>query len=276
MLRNFRTLLLACAVAIGIFSIGPLLPSFLSASWVAPAAAVDFIPPDAGKPNRIEGAGTRARIAPRPVRGGPIDRERDVIVGGQKLPCPLTAYLPKSEFGLTTRAYPTFLVHMPELPDDMEFTARFVLTESSSDKEVYRSSFPVLHRHRTIEIHLPDNANVVPLEVADRTNPDSLEKPVTYEWNFTLSQASDNSNMYAVKGTIERVNLVEDFVRALATASKSDRVELYAETGIWYDAISSLYELLKERPDDLRLGLEWKQMLDSVGLGEIAEKPIFF
>ena len=136
---------------------------------------------------------------------------------------------------------------------------------------------PIVHKHRTIAIELPSGANIAPLKVTEFASPDGSEKPLVYHWKFVLTQLDDieGPKSTTVVGQIERVNLVEDFARTVETASKNERVELYAETGIWYDAIASLYELRRDKPHDLRLRLSWEQILGSIGLEDIAKKRVF-
>lgn len=60
----------------------------------------------------------------------------------------------------------------------------------------------------------------------------------------------------------------------LQQASPSDRASLYAVNGLWYDSVAALYETRKSNPNNSATVTEWADLLDSVGLKEIAREPI--
>ena len=49
---------------------------------------------------------------------------------------------------------------------------------------------------------------------------------------------------------------------------------LYAQAGIWYEALATLAELRRSKPNDSVLISAWESLLQSVGLDTVAKEPI--
>ena len=58
------------------------------------------------------------------------------------------------------------------------------------------------------------------------------------------------------------------------TATPRQRVALYAQAGIWQDALTTLGELRVRQRQDAALATDWKDLLDSVGLDNISTEAI--
>ncbi|WP_210407399.1 DUF928 domain-containing protein, partial [Hydrocoleum sp. CS-953] len=55
---------------------------------------------------------------------------------------------------------------------------------------------------------------------------------------------------------------------------ESDRWLIYSEAGIWYEALVTLAELIRSNPNDVKFTSEWQNLLNSVGLNEVATEPL--
>ena len=77
-----------------------------------------------------------------------------------------------------------------------------------------------------------------------------------------------------IRGWIQRVEISPDLRQKLATAREDKIPTIYADAGIWYDALSSLAQLRQKYPDEPKYRQQWGELLQSVGLGELADKPI--
>ncbi|NMF65511.1 hypothetical protein DP113_34385 (plasmid) [Brasilonema octagenarum UFV-E1] len=78
----------------------------------------------------------------------------------------------------------------------------------------------------------------------------------------------------AVEGLVQRIALKNDLTRRLQTATLRQRVALYAQAGIWQDAVTTLGELRRAKLRDTTLAADWKNLLESVGLEDIATEAI--
>ncbi|MGC9502906.1 DUF928 domain-containing protein [Baaleninema sp.] len=241
MFRSFRFLILA-----GMALSTLLLTGLLS---IEPARSIDFTPPDRGAPERVDAGGTR--YAEFEIPG---ERHTPVVVNGEPLECPLTAIVPQQNYGLTLREYPTIYVHVPDLPGaNLRFTLR-----DDKDEVLYQSRFRLGHRHGTFGISLPERANFDPLELYR-----------SYRWTVELVEGDES-----VSGAIVRVSPTEEFQNQIDRATPEEQLQLYADTGIWYDAIDSLAALHRNHPEDSQWMEAWREITESVELMKVGNKPL--
>jgi hypothetical protein len=60
----------------------------------------------------------------------------------------------------------------------------------------------------------------------------------------------------------------------LATATPEEQPQIYAQAGIWYEALATLVKLRQDQPQNPALISQWETLLASVGLEQIADQPI--
>lgn len=98
-----------------------------------------------------------------------------------------------------------------------------------------------------------------------------LEPGVQYKWFITLQVGAEASSKDVVAGgTIERIPFIEALSIHLSSAKNGDAVFRYAEAGLWYDAISTISEMIEKTPDDRTLRKQRASLLQQVGLWEVA------
>ncbi|MGB3267328.1 MAG: DUF928 domain-containing protein [Microcoleus sp.] len=190
----------------------------------------------------------------RPVRGG------GCAIDSQLNPINLTALAPQNKLARTASDYPTFLFYLPQTKATL---AEFTLLDPSA-KEIYKQTLPISNLSGTIEVSIPANKNVPPLEAGK-----------TYRWSFTvICDSQDRSGDLLEMGTVRRVELSADIRSQLEKADPRQKSFIYAKNGIWQDAISTLAAARRAQPDDPTLKADWESLLDSVKLGKIAKEPI--
>ena len=206
----------------------------------SPIALAQYVPPDRGLPGRREGGGTR---------------------GGCLLNQPsLTALMPKTNFGYTVQAQPTFLWFVPE---STATTAEFILW-SENDSEIY---------HTTIQ--LPTEAGIVRVSLPTDGSAPTLETGKDYRWSFAVvCDPEDRSGDLLTEGWVQRKDLDSQLESQLAQATPLDRSTLYAQAGVWYEAISTLADLRQAQPNNSTVTNRWRTLLNSVELGEFVDQPI--
>jgi hypothetical protein len=90
-----------------------------------------------------------------------------------------------------------------------------------------------------------------------------LQPGVEYRWSVTLeSDPRQSSNSAA----IERIVASLQLAKRIEATPRTEHAAVYAEEGIWYDAIASLGELIEQSPDDPALRLQRAALLEQVGL----------
>jgi hypothetical protein len=172
----------------------------------------------------------------------------------------LTALVPKNKIGRTVSAYPTFFFYLP--PTDAELAE--LILEDESGNQIYQQELTIKNLSGVIGVSIPANTNVPPLEVGK-----------DYIWKFTVvCDAQDRSSDQLESGVVRRVELSADILRELENADPRQKTFIYAENGIWQDALGTLAAARRANPNDPDLAADWESLLDSVTLGEIAKEPI--
>jgi hypothetical protein len=135
--------------------------------------------------------------------------------------------------------------------------AQLTITTADSDKPL-------------LEINLPQPvpAGINSFALAD--TPIRLQTDIEYEWSVAIiTNAAERSNDVMAGGIIQRVTIPGPADRA-ARASAGQAARLYAEGGLWYDAIDVLSRAIARSPSDANLRRARASLLEQVGLNEAA------
>jgi hypothetical protein len=211
---------------------------------ISQARAVRFRVPNVGRPLRREAAA---------VRGGCSNSSNEKLV----------ALLPETEPTLTVAEYPTIFVSLPQTSaKEAEF---LLVKDNNTEKEVlYETTVTLPSNSGIVSVSLPNNGTLPPLEVGK-----------SYYWYFSvICDPQDRTTEPTVEGPIQRVEPSPNLVAKLKNASPRDRAALYAEAGFWYDAINSIAQLRRSSPNDTAIAADWTELLKSVGLDTISQKPL--
>ena len=207
-----------------------------SAKTANEAAAVTYRPPLRGAPATRVGGGTRS-------------------IGAQAI---TLSVLAPNETGFTTRANPTVYWYVSE---PLTKPVEFVVTTAEPLKD---ATPPALE----ITLQPPIAKGVHALRLADHGV--SLKPGLEYQWFVAVvNNPAQRSNDVVAGGAIQRVDnsAVEGRAKQAAGAR---RAAVYAESGIWYDAIEELSREISANPADSRLREQRAALLEQVGLREAA------
>lgn len=203
-------------------------------------------PPDINAPGNRTAGGKR----------GCESMQKQLAASQEKL---LTALVPVYQspnaelvFGLTTISHPTFWFYVPYKTTD---AAEFVL-QNQVGQTVYQSA-----------VSLSGTPGVVSLSVGSTAA--SLKIGDRYHWYFNIYCNPQQPPVF-VDGWIKRVELNTVLNSQLKKATPKQRVALYAINGIWYDYLTASAELRRLAPKSN----DWADILQSVGLNDIASEPI--
>ncbi|HEY9762829.1 MAG TPA: DUF928 domain-containing protein [Trichocoleus sp.] len=200
----------------------------------------------------IEAPGNRESAA---QRGGAEDCMSGAV--------PLMAVVPETNVGLTTEAYPDVYVYVPPT---LAKTARFVIFDEATHALLYEEAFAINSpRGGIVTISLPNNGIQQPLAVNQ-----------SYYWYFSLECAPDDPDANPViESNLQRVDPTPELAALLATAEPQALPILYAEAGIWHDALTASADLSASNDEFERMPApEWSDLLQSVGLTSIANAPL--
>lgn len=217
-------------------------------------------PPTPGKPGTEPGG-------PRFVQ--PTD---EVLFSGDKLrvtrtanscikgKIDFTALVPENKSARTVSEYPVFFFYLPQTDAPQ---AEFVLQDENG-KQIYQTTLKINNSSGVTGVSIPANGNMSPLQVGKN-----------YRWFVALiCDPQDRSADVSEQGILRRVELSADIRSKLEKADVREKTFIYAQNGIWQDALSNLAAARLANPNDAKLTADWASLLDSVKLGEIAPEPI--
>lgn len=214
---------------------------------------------------------------PLPPSGTPIGRRRGAAGRGScTINLPLTALVPAIEkrvgalkatyvWGITIATHPTFWFYVPDSSTSLQ-RVEFVL-QDEQDNDVWRTSVSLPQKPGVISVRLPSSLK-------------ALQINQNYHWFFKTEIAASCNRQQPViakdlvEGWVQRVSPTPTLASQLKTAPPNQQIALYAQNGLWYDALTSLAELRRINPQDGTLNADWQELLQSVGLGDIASKSL--
>lgn len=197
---------------------------------------------------------TKPSIRYRPPAGH--QKPKTTVSGGtrgicsldQSLPSPsLTVLLPQDKLGLTTRQHPEFFVYIPQTAAT---EAEFLLIDPNGEYE-YRARYTLPKTGGVVKIELPESET-------------ALEVGTEYEWMFAIVCDPDSRDKDIVDGGVVKLTeLSSTQTRQLQQAQPLTQAQLYAEYGIWHDAVATLATLQCSERDRSNLKSNWQQLLSS-------------
>lgn len=218
-------------------------------------------------------------LTPRPPGPENADNRK---AGATRGPCTtndrdLTALVPASGVGATFAEYPTVHWYMPEISTEDKPELDFVLKEQGSQQVIYSARYTL---GKSEDGTLVDTPGIKSLAVPPFANIPPLEVDQEYQWEVTVicepNNTSDRSGDLFVHGKIKRVQLDQDLILKLQQANLQERIALYADNRLWYETVSEIVELRRNRPYDRELAEAWNKLISSVDLlGKDASEPWF-
>ncbi|MEA5505874.1 DUF928 domain-containing protein [Halotia wernerae UHCC 0503] len=206
-------------------------------------------PPDPPPGGRVRGG---ARRSPLCLEAEP---KLTALVPSTKAPASVI-----NVWGWTTKANPTLWFYVPYTKNSA-YSTEFVLQDQQSNP-IYRQAIALPNQPGVISISLPANAP-------------ALEVNKQYRWFLTVycEQEKQSPPIY-VEGMIQRVNLNSKVTQQLQTATPLQQSAIYAQNGIWHEALTTLAQLRQKDSQDAALKTAWRDLLTSIGLDDIVTKPI--
>ncbi len=174
---------------------------------------------------------------------------------------PLTALIPNTTFGLTAATHPTFFFYVPETSAK---EIRFVLLDEENENKLYDKTFAIPRTPGIVSLNLSSDKTLQPLKVGKN-----------YRWYFLMiCDPQERSADIYVEGLVQRVEPSSTLTSQLEKASPQQRIDLYKNNDLWYDALVTLAEQRGLQPEDAALQAEWENLLRSQGLSEISQIPL--
>ncbi|MBE9070658.1 DUF928 domain-containing protein, partial [Leptolyngbya cf. ectocarpi LEGE 11479] len=179
-------------------------------------------------------------------RTGSASRGASLIEG-------LTALVPETNYGRTTKPYPTIFIYLPEEGQfNQDLVIEFYLRDEQGElKHAENRAYP--EQNGILGIPFEELENIAPLEVGKR-----------YQWHISVRSASDDDVLY-LSGWIHRVEPTSSEAHSMEI-SLEEQSYVYAREEIWYDALAILIKLRQQDSTNLRYLAALQALLESVGL----------
>jgi hypothetical protein len=181
-----------------------------------------------------------------------------------------------SKIGETVAEYPTVSWYMPKARAS---AVNFVLKKADNkadnkedNKEVYSFKYSLAQYTEKAADGSEQNfvvgtPGIMSLTVPSPTSISPIEIGKVYQWELTLMcDPVDQSAIFSIERRIKRVEPNPTLAPRLQQATPQERVTLYTEENLWYDAVATLVELGRDRPNDPNLAAIWDKLLTSQGL----------
>ncbi|HEU5323458.1 MAG TPA: DUF928 domain-containing protein [Methylomirabilota bacterium] len=217
------------------------------AAVVGPAAVLDAQQP---AESRDVKAGVAAPVYKPPLRGAPGGRVGGGTRGTGREAFVLSVLAP-NHTGLTTSEQP----------------ALFWFISSSSSYPIELTLVDPEKTEPLVELRIPPPvaAGVHRVRLADHGV--RLAPGIAYQWYVAVvPDTGRRSKDILAGGTIERVPAPADLAAKLSGASRAALVAVYADAGLWYDALATLGDLIDQAPQDRALLEQRSALLRQVGL----------
>ena len=164
--------------------------------------------------------------------------------------------LAPDEIGETTLEQPSLFWFQSQPAD-----ARFELTLLQENK-----AKPIVQ----ISVDRSSKAGIQRLKLSDHGA--KLAPGVEYQWVVALVNDPNNrSKDLVASGVIKRVEPSSDLKEKVAKAAPGSLAAVYADAGIWYDALSVLSDQIDAHPNDKALRQTRADLLRQVGLKAAAQ-----
>ncbi len=197
-------------------------------------------------------------------RGSPPETKGSGSRGGCQNPLseakqdslPVTALMPSNSRVTTVKPHPTIYLYVPQTSSQQ---AEFVLYDWTNRvrKPLYQAQFSISNASGIMKVNLPESV--------------ALQPGSTYVWQFhIICDPNDRSRDQYTEGALERINLTPQQQAKIEQVQQQPLVQaqLYANAGVWSETLEIVEQLRESSPNS------WEQLLQSVGLSELAQQPI--
>ncbi|NEO55944.1 MAG: DUF928 domain-containing protein [Okeania sp. SIO3B5] len=157
---------------------------------------------------------------------------------------PLLALVPQKNFGYTLASHPTFWLYIPGYSKSIDFT----LIDDKTEDKIYQTNFNVESERGIISLKLPPAAP--PLMVGKE-----------YRWLFVFNCGDGTKDLLA-DGVVARNKANDSLSSRLNSATTvMEKIDIYAENGLWHETITELGNLRRSNPDDVAIKTKWNSLL---------------
>lgn len=161
-------------------------------------------------------------------------------------------------FQLTVSEKPTFVVYVPQ-------TSAQVLELRLEDEE----GQPI---GEAAYLNLTETPGIYSISLPETAPPLAVGKE--YKWLVSMACQVSGPDDPFVEGSIRRVSPDSILTRSLDQVTDLEQVAVYAEAGIWQDAVVNLAALRQTQPNNPEVVSAWEDLLQYAQLEDITHAPL--
>lgn len=196
-----------------------------------------------------------------PKRGAPVARvgggTRGVGIDSSSRLCVVT---PDDHVGLAAKSQPVLFWYLSKLPPgkpSLNIKIEFTINEEGSVNPLKEVNLGRIDKPGFYRINLSDIGI-------------SLQQGMEYDWSIAIVfDPEQRSKDIVATSSIKRVAINNDVKEKLATATKREAVKIYAEEGLWYDALAEIDDAIAANPNDDSILEARESLIKQVGLSWI-------
>lgn len=199
--------------------------------------------------------------APLPADAPPVAQELAALVPIYKTQVGQTSQQERFHvWGLTSVDRPTFWFNVPV---SGEFYTAELALQDDDENLLY-----------TLPVTLPATAGIVGVRLPAQVQP--LEPGKLYHWFFKLKAKCDPkaTTLTFVDGWVQRTQLEPATLQQLQAAAPLQQAEIYGQSGLWYDAVTTLAEVQLTQPQVRASGDAWTRLMQAAGLEKLTTVPV--
>ncbi|MGL4619561.1 MAG: DUF928 domain-containing protein, partial [Chroococcidiopsis sp.] len=128
-------------------------------------------------------------------------------------------------------------------------------------------------------VELPAKPGIIGVRLPSSQPPLKLDR--NYHWFLKTEIAAscdrpDSTIVIkdSVEGWVQRISPTATMRAQLKTATPEQRLALYAQQGLWYDAIATIAEQRLQQPDNASHKANWNGLLQSANLSDMTSQPL--
>lgn len=168
----------------------------------------------------------------------------------------LIALIPEQNIGINASESPQLFFYVPQV--NSQKTIEFVV-RNEQDELIYEAFMTT------------KGQGMMSVEIPGDINSNLLENKHNYHWYFSLiCNPQQRSRDLVVEGWLRQEAINTASQQKLNSATVIEQAELYHQQGFWYDALAVLAKSQIEQP---LIRAKWSELLQSVGLAEVATEP---
>ncbi len=173
----------------------------------------------------------------------------------------LTTLVPKNNLGLSASATPTFYWFVPA--NTYQYV-NFTLTKVDAADQPTDVIYSVLSR-------ISGQGGLASVTIPEQATTQTLEAGASYRWQVRMLCSNQDRRGLSATGWVTYMPPSPTLANQLA-AQPSNKFDVYAEAGYWYDAVKELAILKQAYPGNSQVQQAWKSLMESehVQLNQLA------